>query len=193
MGTSCLPALGAIGICGILSTIKLPTIALDQYLRYAILFLSMPSPTLIIGQDQDFGRSSPTIIPFTSRMAFLLYDSKQKKIAAFPQPTGSAVYKSCDILCGVVTAEDNALITARIDRSAWSSKRYVLSMWPIQRKGDSVSSLGDEKQLFPLSLKYHERYILAMALVRQARSSAVLVVSSSGEIQKVNLDLSLPT
>jgi hypothetical protein len=190
MGTSYLLVLGATGISGTLSTVKLPTIALDQYLRYRIPMLSTPSPILMTAQAQDFGRSSPTIIPFTTRMAFLLYDSKQKKIAAFPQPTGAAPYKQCDILCGVITVEDNALISARVDGPAWS-KKYCLSVWPIHRVSDGLSSLGDESQLLPLSLKYHEKFVLAMTLVRQARSCAVLVVSSSGE-QKVNLDPSLP-
>jgi hypothetical protein len=140
----------------------------------------------MIGQDQDFGRSNPIIIPFTHRMAFLLYDSKQKKIAAFPQPTGSTLSKRCDILCGVITAEDNALISARVNGPALS-KKYHLSVRPIQHRSDGSSEIGDEKQLFPLSLKYNEKFILNMALVRQAGTSAVIVVSSSGEIQKVNL------
>lgn len=123
-------------------------------------------------------------------MAFLLYDSKQKKITAFPQPTGSTLSKRCDILCGVITAEDNALISARVN-GLTLSKKYHLSVWPIQRQSDGSTVIRDEKQLFPLSLKYHEKFILNMALVGQARTSAVIVVSSSGEIQKVNLDLGL--
>lgn len=150
----------------------------------------MPFPALTSGQDQDFGRSSPTIIPFTDRMAFLLYDSKQKRITACSQRTGCALYKSCDILCGVITAEDDALVSVRVDRRAWS-KRYCLSLWPIEHKSDGTVCLADEKQLFPLTLKYHERFALAMALTGQGTSSAVLIVSSSGEVQKVDIHPSL--
>jgi hypothetical protein len=142
-----------------------------------------------VSQQRDFGQSNQTIIPFTTRMAFLLYDSKQQIIAAFPQHPGPPVYRSCPILCGVITAEDNALVSVRVDSTGWSSsKRYCLSLRPIQPTGNGTLSVGEEKQCFTLSLEYRERHVLTMALARQARPCVVLIASSNGEIQKVNLE-----
>ena len=122
-------------------------------------------------------------------MAFLLYDSKQQMIAAFPQHPGPPVYRSCPILCGVITADDSALVSVRVESTGWSSpKRYCLSLRLIQPLGNGTLSVGEEKQSFALSLKYHEKHILTMALARQAKPCAVLIASSSGDIQKVNLE-----
>lgn len=160
--------------------------AWDQYPRCA-----NPRPITYykitnLKQHQDYGRSNPIIIPFAVRKAFLLYDSKQHTIAAFPHPSGAPLYKPCDVMCGVVNAEDHAFISVRID-GTWS-KRYFLSVRSIQHMADGALSIGDEKQHFQLSLKYNERYTLTIALSRQGASCVALVASSCGEIQMIVFD-----
>jgi hypothetical protein len=88
------------------------------------------------------------------------------------------------MICGIVTPDDTGLLFIRaVKRKVFSTPKYVLLHRPIRQDG-----IGEEQELAEVDyLKYCKDYKLEMAFYDTVPSDQVIIVSSAGYVQRIQI------
>jgi len=88
------------------------------------------------------------------------------------------------MICGIVTPHDTGLLFVRaVKRNMFSPPKYVLLHRPIRQDG-----IGGEQELAEVDyLKYHKDHKLEMAFYDTVPSDQVIIVSSAGHVQRIQI------
>jgi hypothetical protein len=88
------------------------------------------------------------------------------------------------MICGIVTPHDTGLLFIRaVKRNVFSPTKYILLHRPIRQDG-----IGEEQELAEIDyLKYHKDYKLEMAFHNTVPSDQLIIVSSAGYVQRMQI------